>query len=293
MESPVNDIRNVVRELCEPAKASDMSVQPLFLPLHFRGQADLLRGNRLNAVDRYFASDAQIVYPLLNSPKRAGIEGIKSVYKMLRGESLSCHGTIRPPRSNQPKGVGMRDLRAEIAHIAPSSRRSAYVRQQDQQLDFHVVAFDRINVKKGIEYQSGLASFSLSSGARVILLISFRRRSLLDMTEHLKFKFLPIPDRFNPTFHIRFITRIDLRKDPQTELWKVVKQEDNLPSDFGSTGLHFLPFDRQIANAIKVRNLALAFFYPFPSLTPHALLQWGTGVGTLFVGGALSRLNLF
>ncbi|GAA5938933.1 hypothetical protein JCM1841_002611 [Sporobolomyces salmonicolor] len=185
MESPVNDIRNVVRELCEPAKASDM----------------------LNAVDRYFASDAQIVYPLLNSPKRAGIEGIKSVYKMLR------------------------------------------VLTYDNKLDFHVVAFDRINVKKGIEYQSGL----------------------LDMTEHLKFKFLPIPDRFNPTFHIRFITRIDLRKDPQTELWKVVKQEDNLPSDFGSTGLHFLPFDRQIANAIK----------------------WGTGVGTLFVGGALSRLNLF
>ncbi|GAA5893380.1 hypothetical protein JCM5296_004861 [Sporobolomyces johnsonii] len=205
MESPVNDIRNVVRELCEPAKASDM----------------------LSAVDKYFASDSQIIYPLLNSPKGAGIEGVKSAYKMLRVLTYDNKASLRW---------------APLARIPNPDCTST-------QIDFHVVAFDRITVKKGVEYQSGV----------------------LDLTEHLKFKFIPLPDRFNPTFHIRFISRIDLRKDPQTELWQILKQEDNLPNDFGSTGLHFLPFDRQIADTIK----------------------WGTGVGTLVVGGALSRLNLF
>lgn len=38
----------------------------------------------LNAVEKYFTQDATLVYPLLNSPKGSGREGVKSAYKMLR-----------------------------------------------------------------------------------------------------------------------------------------------------------------------------------------------------------------
>ncbi|GAA5856825.1 hypothetical protein JCM3766R1_004392 [Sporobolomyces carnicolor] len=62
MQSPQNEIRRVVRELVESERSVDI----------------------LAAVDRYFARDAQIVYPLLNSPRSAGVEGVKAAYKMLR-----------------------------------------------------------------------------------------------------------------------------------------------------------------------------------------------------------------
>lgn len=60
------------------------------------------------------------------------------------------------------------------------------------------------------------------------------------------------------SFSIRFLTRIDLRKD-SNDIWKVTKQEDSLPSDYASTGLRIFPFDREISNLIKVRSLFLFF----------------------------------
>lgn len=45
-----------------------------------------------------------------------------------------------------------------------------------QKFTFHAVGFDRKFVSKGVERQKGF----------------------LDLTEHLKFKFIPLPDRLNP-----------------------------------------------------------------------------------------------
>ncbi|GAA5885003.1 hypothetical protein JCM6882_007188 [Rhodosporidiobolus microsporus] len=184
MQDPQNEIRNVVRSLCEPERGSDL----------------------VNSVEKYFAPNAQIIYPLFNSPRGSGIEGVKAGYQMLR--TLTYGNNV----------------------------------------DFHAVAFDRIEVdKKGVERQTGF----------------------IDFTENLKIRVLP--DRINPWFHFRFITRIDFVRNPNDDKWYVEKQEDNLPTDFGSTGLHFLPFDVQIANFIK----------------------FCTGVGTLGAGIIFQRLELF
>ncbi|GAA5925064.1 uncharacterized protein JCM15063_005803 [Sporobolomyces koalae] len=184
MQNPSTEIRQVVKQLVCSERSVDM----------------------LAAVDAYFTPDAVIVYPLFNSPKGAGIEGVKAAYKMLR------------------------------------------VLTYGNKIDFNVVAFDRIRTVKGVEHQSGM----------------------LDLVETLKFR-LPLPEALNPSFSLRFLTRIDLRKDPSTDVWKVAKQEDSIPSDFASTGLHLFPFDRQISNLIK----------------------FTTGLSTLVVGALLARLNWF
>ncbi|GAA5871129.1 hypothetical protein JCM16303_001700 [Sporobolomyces ruberrimus] len=181
MQSPQNELRRVVRELVESERSVDM----------------------LAAVDKYFAKDAQIIYPLFNSPRASGVEGVKAAYKMLR------------------------------------------VLTYGNRMELNVLAFDRIRTIKGVEHQSGF----------------------LDCVETLKFR-LPLPERLNPSFSIRFLTRIDLRKD-SNELWLVTKQEDSIPSDYASTGLRLFPFDRQISNLIK----------------------FTTGLGTLVVGSLLARLN--
>jgi len=87
----------------------------------------------LAAVDKYFTPDAQIVYPLLNSPRASGVEGVKAAYKMLR------------------------------------------VLTYGNQIEFNVVAWDRIRNVKGVEHQSGF----------------------LDLVETLKFR-LPLPEKLNP-----------------------------------------------------------------------------------------------
>ncbi|GAA6043056.1 hypothetical protein JCM8097_005137 [Rhodosporidiobolus ruineniae] len=205
MQNPNAEIRRVVRELAEPDDSQQM----------------------LAAVEKYFAPDAQIFYPVFNSPKAAGIEGVKSAYKMLR------------------------------------------VLTYGNNIDFHMVAFDLITVDKGVEKMKGA----------------------IDFTENLKVR-LPLPDRFNPVrcirflsfswtvltpgfpscqwLHFRFITRIDLVKNPNDDRWYVQKQEDSLPQNLSAEGLHLLPFDVQIVNAIKFM----------------------TGAGTLLVGGTLARLGL-
>ncbi|KAM0746940.1 hypothetical protein T439DRAFT_318178 [Meredithblackwellia eburnea MCA 4105] len=184
MQDPTNDIRDVVRSITEPRDA------PLIL---------------LN-VDKYFSQDSVIVHPMLNSPAKAGREGVKSAYKMLR------------------------------------------VLTYNNQITFHTVAFDRISRTKNAELQTGL----------------------LDLTEDLKLRFLPLPDSWNPTFHIRFLVRIDLRKVDDDDKWYIIKQEDNLPSDFGSTGLRIFPGLTEFSNAFK----------------------WACGMGTLAVGSTLSYFQI-
>ncbi|KAL8279239.1 hypothetical protein RQP46_008276 [Phenoliferia psychrophenolica] len=185
MEDPVNQIRDVVRRITEPRDARTI----------------------LKHVDQYFAEDATIVHPMLNSPAKAGREGVKAAYKMLRVLTLNNH------------------------------------------IDFHAVGFDRIVLRKGQEHQTGL----------------------IDLTESLQLRFLPLPTSLNPTLHIRFLVRIDLTKSPSDGLWYITKQEDNLPSDFGSTGIRLLPFDlADVSNTLK----------------------WACGMGTLAAGSTLTYLNL-
>lgn len=81
--------------------------------------------------------------------------------------------------------------------------------------------------------------------------------------------------------------RVDLAKSASTGLWYISKQEDNLPSDFGSTGLKLLPGLADLSNAFKVRVL----------LRPRRWLltlkvQWACGVGTLAAGSTLTYFNL-
>ncbi|GAA5901894.1 uncharacterized protein JCM6883_000429 [Sporobolomyces salmoneus] len=183
MQSPQNEIRRVVRELVESEKSTDM----------------------LAAVEKYFAPDAEIVYPLLNSPRSSGREGVKACYKMLR------------------------------------------VLTYGNKVEFNATCWDRIRIVKGVEHQTGF----------------------LDLVETLKFR-APVPEFMNPSFSIRFLIRVDLRKD-SNDLWHIVKQEDSIPTDFASTGLRLFPFDREISNAIK----------------------FTTGLGTLVVGSTLTRLGWF
>ncbi|BGP37347.1 hypothetical protein JCM10450v2_001254 [Rhodotorula kratochvilovae] len=145
------------------------------------------------------------------------------------------------PLFNSPPAAGREGVKAAYKMLR--------VLSYGQRFDFHAVGFDRITTDAtGVE----------------------RQRAFLDVTEKLKFSFVPLPERLNPTFHIRFLSRIDLVKGTDDK-WRIEKQEDNLPSDFGSTGLHVLPFDREISNAVK----------------------WAMGSATLLVGGTLSKFNLF
>ncbi|BGP13380.1 hypothetical protein JCM10213v2_001299 [Rhodosporidiobolus nylandii] len=86
MDSPQQEIRRVVRELCESPNANEI----------------------LAAVDKYFAPDAQIIYPLFNSPKASGIEGVKAGYKMLRvltyGQKVEFHA-VGFDRIHVEKGI--------------------------------------------------------------------------------------------------------------------------------------------------------------------------------------------
>ncbi|TNY23386.1 hypothetical protein DMC30DRAFT_414255 [Rhodotorula diobovata] len=145
------------------------------------------------------------------------------------------------PLLNTPPAAGRDGVKAAYKMLR--------VLSYGQRFDFHAVAFDRITSdNKGVE----------------------RMKGFLDCTEHLKFSFIPLPDRVNPTFHLRFLTRVDLVKGSDDK-WRIEKQEDSLPSDYASTGLHVLPFDREISNLVK----------------------WCMGSATLVVGGTLAKFNLF
>ncbi|GAA6049461.1 hypothetical protein JCM3770_007351 [Rhodotorula araucariae] len=145
------------------------------------------------------------------------------------------------PLFNSPQAAGREGVKAAYKMLR--------VLSYGQRFDFHAVGFDRITTD--------------GTGTE-------RQKMFIDVTERLKLAFVPLPERLNPTFQIRFLSRIDLVKGDD-DLWRIEKQEDNLPTDFASTGLHFFPFDRQISNAVK----------------------WAAGSATLLVGGTLSKFNLF
>ncbi|GAA5979359.1 hypothetical protein JCM10908_002894 [Rhodotorula pacifica] len=144
------------------------------------------------------------------------------------------------PLFNSPPEVGREGVRAAYKMLR--------VLSYGQKFDFHAVAFDEPFTENGHEYMKGF----------------------LDCTEHLKIRFFPLPEKLNPKFHLRFISRIDVRKGSDGK-WYITKQEDNIPTDFGSTKLHLLPFDKQVSDWLKYLN----------------------GCATYICGTAFSRLNLF
>ncbi|POY70739.1 hypothetical protein BMF94_6149 [Rhodotorula taiwanensis] len=144
------------------------------------------------------------------------------------------------PLLNSPPELGREGVKAAYKMLR--------VLSYGQRFTFHAVAFDEPFTEDGEECMKGF----------------------LDCTEHLKLRFIPVPEWLNPLFHLRFISRIDLRKGRDGK-WYIIKQEDNIPTDFGSTELHFLPLDRQISNLLKYLN----------------------GCATYVCGSTLTRLNLF
>lgn len=74
-------------------------------------------------------------------------------------------------------------------------------------IDFHVVALDRIVVKKDVERTTALlGEDGVPSQPKPELTIGL---ALVDLTEHLQLRFLPVPTSYNPWFHIRFLSKAE------------------------------------------------------------------------------------
>ncbi|GAA5857373.1 hypothetical protein JCM8547_002248 [Rhodosporidiobolus lusitaniae] len=155
MDSPVNEIRGVIRELCQP-KLNGM----------------------LNAVNKYFTPNAQIFYPLFNSPKAAGIEGIKSAYAMLRvltyGNNFDFHA-VAMDRIYVEKGVEYQkgminhtehlklrfplpDMLNPVSYITlernPNDNKWYVLKQEDVLTGLHFLPGD-VQLVKGIKFLTG------------------------------------------------------------------------------------------------------------------------------------------
>ena len=93
-------------------------------------------------------------------------------------------------------------------------------------MEFHAIGFDREVTRKGVLHQTGL----------------------IDCTEHLRLRFIP----FSPVFSPRFLVRVDLVKVSMEggngeAKWYVEQQEDNIPTDFGRSGLAVSPLLPSVA----------------------------------------------
>lgn len=119
--------------------------------------------------------------------------------------------------------------------------------------------------------------------------------AMLDCTEDLQLRFLPLPDALNPVFHPRFLVRVDMEREiGEGELWRISQQEDNLPTDLGRSGLPLLVLGH-ISDAAKVRILLHLRTYMPAGLMHRRFVvcqQYFAGVATLIVGGTFSRFNL-
>ncbi|SGY68853.1 BQ5605_C004g02924 [Microbotryum silenes-dioicae] len=185
----------------------------------------------LASVDRYFSDDSVIVHPMLNSPRAQGKHGVKAAYRMLRALTLN------------------------------------------NKIEYHAVAFEDVTKSKGGETRACLiGEFGPTCGAHIEPLppsLNYTSPSL-DLTEHLQLRFLPVPEARNPVFHVRFLVRVDLRKGADN-LWYITKQEDNIPTDPGSSGLLLIvPPINAMVNTVK----------------------WFAGMSTMGMAAVLNRLGV-
>ncbi|POY70738.1 hypothetical protein BMF94_6148 [Rhodotorula taiwanensis] len=147
------------------------------------------------------------------------------------------------PLFTTPKAVGKNAVKAAYRI------RQAMV--YDSSFTFRCIGFGRVTVEKGVERVSGV----------------------VDCTQHVKLRLVPLPNGLNPVSTeavflrllpalCRLFLRFDLVKCPD-ELYRICFQEVNIPSDWSSTGLHVFPYDGQI---------------------------WMSGMATLVVGGTLAKV---
>lgn len=92
---------------------------------------------------------------------------------------------------------------------------------------------------------------------------------MIDCTEDLKLRYVfsLLPESLVPVFRPRFLVRVDMAKEADG-LWRIVQQEDNIPSDFGRSGL---------AGALVS--------------APFNLVKLGMGVATLATATVFRQLN--
>lgn len=149
MNNPQEELKTVIRSITEPKLGSEILLN----------------------VSKYFTSDARIIHPMLNSPSRAGKEGVLAAYKMLR------------------------------------------VLTVNNKITFHTVAIGEVQEVKGVEYLVGLIGMDSNSQASSFKLLESARREayrilfLLDLTERLQLRFLPLPEAYNPVslYYINFV----------------------------------------------------------------------------------------
>ncbi|SCV72515.1 BQ2448_4052 [Microbotryum intermedium] len=160
---------------------------------------------------------------------------LASVDRYFSDDSVIVHPMLNSPRAQRKDGVkaAYRMLRALTLN---------------NRIEFHAVAFGEVSKKKGGETQA----------------------CLIDLTEHLQLRFLPLPEARNPVMRVRFLVRVDLRKSADN-LWYITKQEDNIPTDPGSSGLLLIvPPINSMVNAVK----------------------WFAGMGTMGMAAVLNRLGV-
>lgn len=88
---------------------------------------------------------------------------------------FSADARIIHPMLNSPSEHGKEGVKAAYKMLR--------VLTIGNKINFHCIGFDRVQVKKGVERQTGL----------------------LDLTESLTLRFLPLSDKYNPVFNIRFL----------------------------------------------------------------------------------------
>lgn len=136
MNNPQEELKTVIRSITEPKSSREILVN----------------------VSKYFTDDARIIHPMLNSPARAGKEGVLAAYKMLRVFTVN------------------------------------------NKLTFHTVSFGEVQDVKGVEYLVGLIG-QLALNVSAIIRShreAYRVLILLDLTERLQLRFLPLPTSYNP-----------------------------------------------------------------------------------------------
>ncbi|KDE08673.1 hypothetical protein, variant [Microbotryum lychnidis-dioicae p1A1 Lamole] len=180
------------------------------------------------------ASEIRNVVRKITEPRESA-KILASVDRYFSDDSVIVHPMLNSPRAQGKHGVkaAYRMLRALTLN---------------NKIEYHAVAFEDVTKSKGGE----------------------TRACLIDLTEHLQLRFLPVPEARNPVFHVRFLVRVDLRKGADN-LWYITKQEDNIPTDPGSSGLLLIvPPINAMVNTVK----------------------WFAGMSTMGMAAVLNRLGV-
>jgi len=118
---------------------------------------------------------------------------------------------IEHPMLNQPPGTGKEGLKNIYTMLRCLT--------MGNRIEFHSVAWGKSDKKDD-------------------------RRAFIELTEHLRLRFFPWP-----VLHLRFIVLIDVRHCADG-LYRISRQEDNLPTDLWRAGL-YLPGFSEVGHVFK------------------------------------------